>query len=75
MGDRFLFRSNKTGFQLLVFGVSLTDARQYAKNTHSNFDMKFISKNPIEVNKYLCCATTSKQIELNRISLERLLEG
>jgi hypothetical protein len=72
MSDSFLFQSDKNKFQLLVFGTSITDARNYAKNTHPNFEMKFVSKNPM-VNKYVCCATTEKQVQLNKTSLEKLL--
>jgi hypothetical protein len=72
MSDSFLFQSSKNGFQLLVFGTSITDARNYAKNTHPNFDMKFISKNPI-VSKYVLCSTTENQVNLNRESLNKLL--
>lgn len=71
MSDSYLFHSNKNGFQLLIFGISLSDAREYAKNTHSNFEMTFVSKNPI-VNEYVCCATTEKQTQLNRENLEKL---
>ena len=73
MSDTFLFQSRLNNFQLLVFGTSITDARQYTKNTHPNYDMKFISKNPGIVSKYLLCATTEKQVQANRESLEKLL--
>jgi hypothetical protein len=72
MGDTFLFQSKKNGFQLLVFGTSLTDARNYAKNTHLNFDMTFVCKNPI-VSKYVVCGTTDSQVKLNKISLQKLM--
>ena len=74
MTDSFLFQSNKNGFQLLVFGTSITDARQHAKNCWPNYDMKFIIKNPT-VSPYVLCATTEKQTQLNRESLEKLLNG
>ena len=74
MSDSFLFQSQKTGFLLLVFGTSITDARNYAKNTNRNLEMKFVSKNPT-VSPYVCCATTENQVALNRTSLQKLLEG
>jgi hypothetical protein len=63
MSDCFLFQSSKVNFQILVFGITLQDARQYAKNTHPNYGMKFVSKNP-----------TEKQMELNRENLRKMLE-
>jgi hypothetical protein len=31
MSNSYLFKSAKNNFQLLVFGINITDARQYAK--------------------------------------------
>lgn len=74
MSDNFLFKSSKNGYVLLVFGISLYDARQYAKNTHPNLDMRFIGKNQF-VSPYITCATTEEQVKLNRMSLEKLIQG
>jgi hypothetical protein len=74
MSDCFLFQSSKVNFQILVFGITLQDARQYAKNTHPNYGMKFVSKNPTGINKYILCGTTEKQMELNRENLRKMLE-
>ena len=68
MSDSYLFQSSKTGFQFLVFGINVKDAREYAKNTHPSFDMKFVSKNPGSVSKYVLSATTENQMNLNRES-------
>ena len=73
MSDCFLFQSDINKFQLLVFGTSITDARQYAKNTHPNFEMKFVSKNPGSISPYIVCGTTENQVKLNRESLRLLL--
>lgn len=75
MSDTFLFQSSINKFQLLIFAVSISDARQYAKNTHPNFDMRFVCKNPSDVSPYTLCATTENQVRSNRESLEKLLQG
>jgi hypothetical protein len=75
MSDSFLFQSKINKFQLLIFGTSITDAREYAKCTHPKFEMMFVSKNPSNVNPYVVCAITEKQVQLNRKSLNKMLYG
>jgi hypothetical protein len=75
MCDTFLFRSKKNGFELLVFGVNLSDARNFAKSTHSAYEMSYVSKNPTPVNKNMVFATTDKQMELNRKKFEEFMNA
>ena len=72
MSDQYLFKSKKTGFQMQIFGVSLKDARETAHNINSNLDMQYIGKN-IQASKYTCGCTTERQMEINRMNLQRLL--
>ena len=72
MSDTFLFRSNKTGFMLQVFGVSLKDSREFAVNTNGNLDMKYVGKN-MQCSKYTCGAVTEKQHQKNKENLERIM--
>lgn len=78
MSDSYLFECEKMKYQILVFGVSKQDARELIKIVnpvwYRDYGFKFVCKNPGSVNPYTLCATTEKQVILNRESLNKLLE-
>ncbi len=71
MSDSYAFRSRKNGSTIVIFGVSLQDAKQCLILADKK-DIEYLGKN-IQMPKTTLARVTDKQMAQNRLNFERLM--
>jgi len=73
MSDSYVFRSKRTGETLVIFGVSLADARQCI-TTSDKKDVEYLGKN-VNMPKSTLARVTDKQYQKNKENFDRIMSG